>query len=93
LITTLWQEKYPLPVLFYNYAEGSGTFLEQPLKCLDIIKMLYIFIRVIYSLVRRCNMDGREDFFPKGAVAFFVLMIAFYAFVWLSIYFTLLARR
>jgi len=80
-------------VLFYNYAEGSGTFLEQPLKCLDIIKMLYIFIRVIYSLVRRCNMDGREDFFPKGAVAFFVLMIAFYAFVWLSIYFTLLARR
>jgi hypothetical protein len=38
-------------------------------------------------------MDEREDFFPKGAVAFFVLMIAFYAFVWLSIYFTLLARR
>jgi len=93
LITTLWQEKHPLPVLFYNYAEGSGTFLEQPPKGLDIINMPYIFIRVIYNLVRRCNMEGREDFFPKGAVAFFVLMIAFYAFVWLSIYFTLLARR
>jgi hypothetical protein len=38
-------------------------------------------------------MEGREDFFPKGAVAFLVFMLAFYAFVWLSIYFTLLARR
>jgi len=80
-------------VLFYSYAEGSGRFLEQPPKGLDIIKMSYIFIRVSYNLARRCNMNEREDFFPKGAVAFFVLMIAFYAFVWLSVYFTLLARR
>jgi len=80
-------------VLFYNYAEGSGTFLEQSLKCLDIIRISNILISVSYNLARRCNMDGREDFFPKGAVAFFVIMIAFYAFVWLSIYFTLLARR
>jgi hypothetical protein len=93
LITTLWQEKHPLHVLFYSYAVGSGRFLELPPKGLDIIKMPYIFISVSYNLVRRCDMEGREDFFPKGAVAFFVLMIAFYAFVWLSIYFTLLARR
>jgi hypothetical protein len=50
LITTLWQEKHPLPVLFYNYAVGSGTFLELPPKGLDILKMLYIFISVIYNL-------------------------------------------
>jgi len=37
-------------------------------------------------------MEGREDFFPKGTVAFLVFMLVFYAFVWLSIYFTLLAR-
>jgi hypothetical protein len=50
LITTLWQEKHPLPVLFYNYAVGSGTFLELPPKGLDILKMPYIFIRVSYNL-------------------------------------------
>lgn len=33
-----------------------------------------------------------EHFFPKGAVAFFLSMLAFYAFVWLSIYAVMLAR-
>ncbi len=33
-----------------------------------------------------------EGFFPKGAVAFFLFMIAFYAIVWLSIYLTMLSR-
>lgn len=37
-------------------------------------------------------MEGHEDFFPKGAVAFLVLMFVFYAFVWFSIYFILLTR-
>ncbi len=37
-------------------------------------------------------MEEHGDFFPKGAVAFLVLMLVFYAFVWLSIYFTLLTR-
>ncbi|GBC88005.1 hypothetical protein HRbin13_00118 [bacterium HR13] len=37
-------------------------------------------------------MEGHEEFFPKGAVAFLVFMLAFYALVWLSIYFTLVSR-
>lgn len=37
------------------------------------------------------NPDGslskdKKDFFPKGAVAFFVGMIGFFAVVWLGIY-------
>lgn len=37
-------------------------------------------------------MKEHENFFPKGAVAFLVLMFAFYALVWLSVYFTLIKR-
>ncbi len=33
-----------------------------------------------------------EGFFPKGAVAFFLLMMAFYAFVWLSAYLVMVSR-
>ncbi len=33
-----------------------------------------------------------EHFFPKGAVAFFLFMLGFYALVWLSTYLTMLAR-
>jgi len=33
-----------------------------------------------------------EHFFPKGAVAFFLFMLGFYALVWLSTYFTMLVR-
>ncbi|SHK29597.1 hypothetical protein SAMN05444391_0574 [Thermocrinis minervae] len=32
------------------------------------------------------------DFFPKGAVAFFVLMLLFYAIVWLSVYSIMVSR-
>jgi len=37
-------------------------------------------------------MNEKEQFFPKGAVAFLVLMLAFYALVWFSVYLTLLKR-
>ncbi|MFN3976792.1 MAG: hypothetical protein ACK4LT_07005 [Aquificaceae bacterium] len=33
-----------------------------------------------------------EDFFPKGAVAFFLLMLGFYALVWLSTYLVMVSR-
>lgn len=33
-----------------------------------------------------------EEFRPKGAVAFFVLLIVFFAIVWFTLYFELLGR-
>lgn len=33
-----------------------------------------------------------EQFFPKGAVAFFLSMVSFYALLWLTIYAILLMR-
>ncbi|WP_169301979.1 hypothetical protein [Thermocrinis albus] len=38
-------------------------------------------------------MQEKEPFFPRGAVAFMVFMLAFYALVWGSVYLTLLSRR
>jgi len=34
-----------------------------------------------------------EDFFPRGAIAFFAAMIAAYGLIWLGIYFLLLHRQ
>lgn len=33
------------------------------------------------------------DFFPRGAVAFFVLMVAFFSIVWLFFYFLMIGRH
>ncbi len=33
-----------------------------------------------------------DDFQPKGAVAFFVVMIVFYTIIWFLMYFELLSR-
>ena len=33
------------------------------------------------------------EFFPKGAVAFFVLMLAFFSLVWLFFYFLMIRRH
>jgi len=38
------------------------------------------------------TVKKEEGFFPKGAVAFFLLMMAFYAFVWLSTYLVMVSR-
>ncbi len=41
-------------------------------------------------------MDERANekvFIPKGAIAFFVVMIGFYIFLWLSFYFLLIGRK
>lgn len=39
------------------------------------------------------NSDSRtEEFFPKGAIAFFVVMIVIFALLWFSIYFEILNR-
>ncbi len=34
-----------------------------------------------------------EDFFPRGAIAFFALMIVGFGLIWLGIYFLLLHRQ
>jgi hypothetical protein len=34
-----------------------------------------------------------EDFFPRGAIAFFAVMIAAYGLIWLGIYCLLLHRQ
>jgi len=36
--------------------------------------------------------EKHGDFFPSGAVAFFVFMIAFYALLWILVYMVLLER-
>ena len=33
-----------------------------------------------------------EKFFPRGAIAFFVVLVVFYAFLWLVIYGLMIAR-
>ncbi len=33
-----------------------------------------------------------ESFFPRGAIFFFVILLAFYAALWLVIYFLMIAR-
>jgi len=38
-------------------------------------------------------MERNESFVPKGAIAFFVAMLVFYAAVWLATYAVLLIRR
>ncbi len=53
-----------------------------------LISATYVFIKNPY---RRCAMK-HEDFFPKGAVAFFLLMLGFYALVWLSTYLVMVSR-
>lgn len=46
------------------------------------------------TTVQRTN-DGpaKEEFFPKGAIAFFVAMIAGYGLIWLGIYLLLVQRQ
>lgn len=34
----------------------------------------------------------QEEFYPKGAIAFFVILIIMYTIMWLSLYFELLGR-
>lgn len=36
---------------------------------------------------------SEEEFFPKGAIAFFVAMIAGFGVIWLAIYLLLLQRQ
>lgn len=41
-------------------------------------------------------MEGKvneKSFIPKGAVAFFVVMICFYIVLWIGFYFILIARK
>ncbi|MGA1983499.1 MAG: hypothetical protein ABSG84_13665 [Acidobacteriaceae bacterium] len=39
------------------------------------------------------SQPTEEDFFPRGAVAFFALMIVCFGLIWLGIYFLLLYRQ
>lgn len=34
----------------------------------------------------------QEEFYPKGAIAFFIILIIMYTVMWLSLYFELLGR-
>jgi hypothetical protein len=43
------------------------------------------------SIVKENN--GSNDFIPKGAIAFFAIMIGFYFAFWMVFYFILLARN
>jgi tetrahydromethanopterin S-methyltransferase subunit F len=36
-------------------------------------------------------MEGKEEFFPIGAISFFGFLIGFYVFLWLLIYLLLLS--
>ncbi|RLJ71288.1 hypothetical protein BCF55_1587 [Hydrogenivirga caldilitoris] len=36
-------------------------------------------------------MEGREGFFPSGAVSFFGLLVGFYLFLWALVYLLLLS--
>lgn len=38
-------------------------------------------------------MPGGEEFFPRGAIAFFVAMIVVYGLIWLGIYLLLVHRQ
>ena len=37
--------------------------------------------------------QAEEEFVPRGAIAFFAAMIAFYGVIWLGIYFLLIHRQ
>ncbi len=39
------------------------------------------------------NSFNENEFFPKGAVAFFVSLIGFFALVWLSVYALMIYRE
>lgn len=39
------------------------------------------------------SKPAEEEFFPRGAIAFFAAMIAAYGLIWLAIYFLLLHRQ
>ena len=39
------------------------------------------------------SMPGGEEFFPRGAIAFFVAMIVVYGLIWLGIYLLLVHRQ
>ncbi len=38
------------------------------------------------------NSGGEEHFVPKGAIAFFILLLALFALIWFAIYFLMLGR-
>jgi len=44
-------------------------------------------------LSRDDSKPGEEDFFPRGAIAFFAAMIAAYGLIWLGMYYLLLHRQ
>lgn len=39
------------------------------------------------------NKGGAEEFFPKGAIAFFVTMLGGFALIWLGMYVLLVHRQ
>jgi len=60
---------------------------------LDKLEPLEYKKSLIESLLEEVfSMEDKHDFFPSGAVAFFLFMVAFYAFIWLLSYLVLLAR-
>lgn len=38
------------------------------------------------------TQEESEEFFPKGAIAFFILLMAFFMIIWFAMYFELLSR-
>lgn len=40
----------------------------------------------------KLNVD-HDEFFPKGAIAFFIALIAFFAMVWLALYGIMIYRQ
>lgn len=44
------------------------------------------------STVHSQSVDEVHDFTPKGAIAFFILMILMFTVMWFSIYFELIKR-
>ncbi len=36
--------------------------------------------------------EETEEFFPKGAIAFFILLMIFFMIIWFAMYFELLSR-
>ena len=47
----------------------------------------------IASVPKVDSGPAEGEFFPRGAIAFFVAMIAAYGLIWLAIYFLLLHRQ
>jgi hypothetical protein len=48
--------------------------------------------QVVVNEIRESS-KGDEEFFPKGAIAFFAAMIVGFGLTWLGIYFLLLYRQ